>query len=528
MLVVTAIFACRPDAGKDSIAVDSSPVDSDSRSSDTDSGTPDSESPADSDSAESAKDSHDSTPDDTNPDTGPIDADGDGSPAADDCDDSRADVYPGAVEVCRDGVDTNCDGLPGDCAPRGVFSAGTADTVVDACGAWPEAIVNLGDTQGDGVDEIMFGPGGLSLVTAAFPSSVRGAVAVTDVETATGMISGSGGNFGQGAIEALGDTNGDGYTDFAMVEPTSPVSVYRGPLRVGMGYSNADAQVNIQSPTSGGLGEELALVDDLDGDGISELAIGDGYDWATATDGGGAFVFPVNLVGGWGAYEASTTIRGTAEEHFASGLAAADLDGDGLEELVGAASGSGLLYAFRSAAPGTTADVADTSVFVDVGSGTSVCNLGDWTGDGLDDVAVGGTSTSDGFGRVWVVAGASMLAAPLAVVTGDAAGDGLGDPVAGPGDVDGDGLGDLLVAAPDTATGGNVWLLAGGQTGTLALGDAIVRIDADAINDRLGGPGALAALGDIDGDGLGDFAVGEQNTGYDHASYVYVWTSTGW
>lgn len=30
------------------------------------------------------------------------------------CDDSRADVYPGAPELCVDGVDTDCDGLPDD------------------------------------------------------------------------------------------------------------------------------------------------------------------------------------------------------------------------------------------------------------------------------------------------------------------------------------------------------------------------------------------------------------------------------
>jgi hypothetical protein len=41
-------------------------------------------------------------------DDGPIDADGDGY--ADDCDDSNASVFPGAVEIC-DGLDNNCDGI---------------------------------------------------------------------------------------------------------------------------------------------------------------------------------------------------------------------------------------------------------------------------------------------------------------------------------------------------------------------------------------------------------------------------------
>ena len=39
----------------------------------------------------------------------PADLDGDGSPAGEDCDDERADVFPGAEELC-DGVDNDCDG----------------------------------------------------------------------------------------------------------------------------------------------------------------------------------------------------------------------------------------------------------------------------------------------------------------------------------------------------------------------------------------------------------------------------------
>ena len=47
-------------------------------------------------------------PADDTGETGPIDEDGDGSPAGEDCNDGDADVYPGASEVC-DGVDQDCD-----------------------------------------------------------------------------------------------------------------------------------------------------------------------------------------------------------------------------------------------------------------------------------------------------------------------------------------------------------------------------------------------------------------------------------
>lgn len=43
-------------------------------------------------------------------DTAPVDLDGDGAPADEDCDDGDASVYPGADELC-DGVDNDCDAV---------------------------------------------------------------------------------------------------------------------------------------------------------------------------------------------------------------------------------------------------------------------------------------------------------------------------------------------------------------------------------------------------------------------------------
>ena len=50
----------------------------------------------------------------------PVDEDGDGYPRGEDCDDLVADINPGAIDMCGDGLDANCDGL--DCDGMGMGS----------------------------------------------------------------------------------------------------------------------------------------------------------------------------------------------------------------------------------------------------------------------------------------------------------------------------------------------------------------------------------------------------------------------
>ena len=73
-------------------------------------------------------------------DTAPADADGDGRPLSEDCDDDDPDVFPGAVEA-RDGRDQDCDGLVDEDVPDLLFDLHATRHAVWGLGAnvWPDA-----------------------------------------------------------------------------------------------------------------------------------------------------------------------------------------------------------------------------------------------------------------------------------------------------------------------------------------------------------------------------------------------------
>ena len=93
---------------------------------------------------ETAAPPHSETETETEP---PVDADGDGAPAGEDCDDADGARYPGAVDVARDGVDQDCDGVDRCSGAPVVF---TGDLVVtDAASADPVCGAGFDTLSGD-------------------------------------------------------------------------------------------------------------------------------------------------------------------------------------------------------------------------------------------------------------------------------------------------------------------------------------------------------------------------------------------
>jgi hypothetical protein len=155
--------------------------------------------------------------------------------------------------------------------------------------------------------------------------------------------------------------------------------------------------------------------------------------------------------------------------------------------------------------------------------GRSVAGAGDVDGDGKEDFIVGATRELTGAGSVFVYSGASGQL--LYQKDSPDSSSFFGFSVAGAGDVNGDGRADFLVGAfqadppggPENA--GSVFLYSG------ADGSLFYRKDGDGFGDEFGI--SVAGVGDVDGDGKSDFAVGARLAdpgGVSNAGSAYLYS----
>ncbi len=446
-------------------------------------------------------DCDDSDPD-LNPDTtwyGDVDGDGYGGSLytahgcdapkghvgnSDDCADDDADIHPGAEEVCDD-QDNDCDGtVDGETATDALTfyedvdldGYGVDGKTTLACTA-PEGFAEeLGDCN-DGDDSI--NPGALERCGDDIDNNCDDDIDVycqLSLDDADLFWEGEASNDYAGyQVAAGGDYDGDGLPDVAIGAYGADVTAAtagRGYLVVGAEVAGttrslADALLIVDGASSNDyLGYAVGLGPDVTGDGYGDAVFaGWGVDSGSDSGVGGAFVFAGPTAGSFVADEvdADAVVLGTASLDYLAQyqvVVGGDLDHDGQGDLVIGAAGEdtpysagGLLAVFAGPVSGQLdPDTADARIEA-TGSAHYVgfsAAVDDVDGDGLDDIAWGTSGDTAAYVLFGPVSG--TVDATDADVSVDAtASDSLGSDIA-LGDFDGDGATDLAIGAKYDST----------------------------------------------------------------------------
>ncbi len=362
----------------------------------------------------------------------------------------------------------------------------------------------LGDQNGDGINDVIIGDPNFAVAAGSagriqILSGKDGSLIRQNLGYAVGS------DFGRD-VSSAGDCTGDGIDDYLVYAERDD---YGGLLPPGAVYlfSGTNGQliriIRQANLNSYGFGNSMAPFRDFDGDGMDDFLIGSSFETLVYPQDGAVRVYS----GATGAI--LLEFSGGFDEAFLGGRVASggDFDGDGVVDILSGSEGASIPGGIRRSGAARVFSGVDGHELMRIGGdqqqgnfGSDIDFLGDINGDGKDEFIVGADGGGTGFntGTVEVFRG----------------GDGellfkhehlrrnasLGLSVAGLGDVDGDGI-------PDYA--GGAW----GVTGiAFASGEVLVFSGADGFPiGRIKGVNYysslgwdVAGIGDVNGDGRAD------------------------
>lgn len=326
-----------------------------------------------------------------------------------------------------------------------------------AVGGLVKDLEALGDTNGDGFGDLAIGrtssipsqiTGGLDIISGAWLAWLAKPVGAPPLaaffsSTLIGVALGE-------AVSVVGDITGDGVPELAvavLVDSSNGGAL----IHDGHDFSHLIFYPHLLGPLPNDA--EIEGVGDVDSDLVPDVALGD-----TSALGGRGTVAVVSAAAPALSWRVSGATTG--EDRFGSALAVLDdLDGDGANEIAigatqisattGQAFGPGYV-SVRSGATGTSLYHVEGDANGDR-FGHALVSLPDLDGDGKRELAVGAPQGSPDAGYVRVLSGASGAA--LRTIAAPPSSPGFGSSLCADGDIDSDGTLDLAVGAP-LANGG--------------------------------------------------------------------------
>jgi hypothetical protein len=325
------------------------------------------------------------------------------------------------------------------------------------------------------------------------------------------------------------DANNDGHDDLLLgsywTASTGALDgagdLYLGPVTKPGILPDIRFQCDEPHATSGLSIESLG---DITDDGADDFAVGSP---------GSGTVYIVAGDDDWGKFEfltkRATRVYGPGT-YLGEALLGGDWTGDGVADMAAATNqileGPATVYVFEG--PVGTADILTDDAAMAIQPTTLVmqttlANAGDTDGDGTNDLAVGLPNDVSSHGAVHIYT-APIGAKPTATFEGDLTIGQLGLSMDGIGDANGDGFDDLALGAPSPLFGdhrGTVVVQNGPFSGTTTVAPSIWI--GETGYDELGW--AVAGLGDANGDGDVDLVVGAPEFRQDSGA---VYLLSGW
>ena len=468
------------------------------------------------------------------------------------------------------GVSTGEATVTIDAAFSGTGSASGADVTIDgqsASGSFSKTIALIGDTDGDGLSELLVGASGESSGRGTMylfeGSSLSGALTTSDAVATWTATESNASLGGYRSMSSPGDLDGDGFNELLFAAPqvngngddSGEAYLYYG----GASWSGAQALSSADWTVTGSVNDQVGArltTGDFDGDGINDVVVAAPGASDSNRESGTVAIF-LGTGARWTGRSAISTAdylvygESDTDELGWTTKFVGDVTGDGTDDIFttamyddngGSNAGVGGVIAGGSLSDNDTLSAVATTVFTGDGAedrfGYDTVGF-DADADGVNDLLVGeyqdDTNGAES-GTLRIYFGRSRWASNYAptdadqTVYGSAAGDRFAHILQDVGDVDGDSLNDLMIGAlfadPDgRSLAGSAYLTLGSDILSASTADDLKwRRDGEVASDLFGDALAFGS-GDVNGDGVDEIVVGAQ--GYDGgasgAGRVYMW-----
>lgn len=267
------------------------------------------------------------------------------------------------------------------------------------------------------------------------------------------------------SISATGDLNGDGVGDIIIglphrIRPVEDDNLVNAGEAIVFSGSDGSVLLTLQAPEaheSGRFGYAVAGIGDVNGDGVSDLLVGEPKNDSGETglaDVGTIYVF--SGADGSLIRQMDAPDLGGAEQNGRFGMAlanAGDLDQDGVSDYLVGSPGNSRVYAISGATGAVLYNVVSPQLERLASFGVAIAAGKDLNNDGIPDFVIGSPNQSHLSGIAYAFSGrdGSLLWKLSAARQAFAK---FGWSVALINDVTGDGLPDILIGAPDHTVNG--------------------------------------------------------------------------